>query len=318
MTQIMTAVAADNASPMTADAIGGTAAAPQNARAHRGGQLMAVDQMVPGANLAAYVQAVSAIPVLSVEREQSLAERLYYKDDVQAARELVMSHLRFVVHIARSYSGYGLAEADLIQEGNVGLMKAVKRFDPNKGVRLVSFAVHWIKAEIHEYILRNWRIVKVATTKAQRKLFFNLRSAKKSLAWLSADEAQAVANDLGVDVKEVQRMEGRLSSRDVAFDAPTDSDEDDAWQAPQHFLEGSSQDPAAAVEDNEWQTDSQTRLHAAIADLDERSRDILARRWLTDDKATLHELAAEYGVSAERIRQLEQAAMKKIRGVLVV
>lgn len=279
-----------------------------------GRQLMPVDQMVPGANLAAYVQAVSSIPVLTAEREQSLAERLYYEDDVQAARELVMSHLRFVVHIARSYGGYGLAEADLIQEGNVGLMKAVKRFDPNKGVRLVSFAVHWIKAEIHEFILRNWRIVKVATTKAQRKLFFNLRGAKKTLAWLSADEAQAVADDLGVDVKEVQRMEGRLASRDMAYDAPADVDDDESWQAPQHYLEDDGTDPAEAVADSQWQADSQSRLHAAIAGLDERSRDILARRWLTDDKATLHELAAEYDVSAERIRQLEQAAMKKIRG----
>jgi len=279
-------------------------------------QLSPVDQMVPGANLAAYVQAVSAIPVLSIEREQDLADRLFYHEDVQAARELVMSHLRFVVHIARSYSGYGLAEGDLIQEGNVGLMKAVKRFDPTKGVRLVSFAVHWIKAEIHEFILRNWRIVKVATTKAQRKLFFNLRGAKKSLAWLTADEAQAVADDLGVDVKEVQRMEGRLSSRDVAFDAPVDADDEDGWQAPQHYLEDHSVDPAVAVADKQSQTDNQQRLHSAIADLDERSRDILARRWLTDDKATLHELADEYGVSAERIRQLEQAAMKKIRGQL--
>ncbi|MEE4278917.1 MAG: RNA polymerase sigma factor RpoH [Halieaceae bacterium] len=274
--------------------------------------------MVPGANLAAYVQAVSAIPILTPEREQDLAERLFYQEDVQAARELVMSHLRFVVHIARSYGGYGLAEADLIQEGNVGLMKAVKRFDPTKGVRLVSFAVHWIKAEIHEFILRNWRIVKVATTKAQRKLFFNLRGAKKNLAWLTADEARAVADDLGVDVQEVHRMEGRLSSRDLAFDAPGDADDDEAWQAPQHFLEDSSAvDPAQSVEDSQWHAESQARLHSAIAGLDERSRDILARRWLTDDKATLHELAAEYGVSAERIRQLEAAAMKKIRGQLI-
>ncbi|MFU8764103.1 MAG: RNA polymerase factor sigma-32, partial [Haliea sp.] len=199
--------------------------------------LLPLDQMVPGANLAAYVQAVSSIPLLTPEREKELAEDLYYNDNLEAARQLVMSHLRFVVHIARSYSGYGLAEADLIQEGNVGLMKAVKRFNPEKGVRLVSFAVHWIKAEMHEFILRNWRIVKVATTKAQRKLFFNLRGAKKSLAWLSAEEAQAVANDLGVDIAEVQRMEGRLSSRDVAFDSPLDQDDDDAWQAPQYYLE---------------------------------------------------------------------------------
>lgn len=282
-----------------------------------GKALRAVDQMVPGANLGAYVQAVSSIGVLTAEREHALAEQLFYEDDVQAARELVMSHLRFVVHIARSYSGYGLAEADLIQEGNVGLMKAVKRFDPTKGVRLVSFAVHWIKAEIHEFILRNWRIVKVATTKAQRKLFFNLRGAKKSLAWLTADEARAVADDLGVDVQEVQRMEGRLSSRDVAYDAPTDADDEDSWQAPQHYLEDSAADPAVTVEHSDWESDSHGRLHAALADLDERSRDILARRWLSDTKSTLHELADEYSVSAERIRQLEQAAMKKMKAALV-
>ena len=276
--------------------------------------LQAVDQMVPGANLTAYIQAVSSIPVLSVEREQELAEDLYYNDNLEAARELVMSHLRFVVHIARSSSGYGLAEADLIQEGNVGLMKAVRRFNPEKGVRLVSFAVHWIKAEMHEFILRNWRIVKVATTKAQRKLFFNLRSAKKSLAWLSAEEAQAVAEDLGVDVAEVQRMEGRLSSRDVAFDAPArESDDDDAWQAPQYYLEDHSADPALEVEASDWQRSSEQQLHLALSDLDERSRDILAQRWLAEEKATLHDLAATYGVSAERIRQLEQNAMKKLR-----
>ena len=278
--------------------------------------LQPVDQMVPGANLPAYVQAVSAIPVLSVERERELAEDLYYNDNLNAARELVMSHLRFVVHIARSYSGYGLAEADLIQEGNVGLMKAVKRFNPEKGVRLVSFAVHWIKAEMHEYILRNWRIVKVATTKAQRKLFFNLRSQKKSLAWLSADEAQAVADDLGVDVREVQRMEGRLASRDVAYDLPGDTDDDDAWQAPQHYLEDHSADPAMAVEEGDWQQNSEAQLHAALAELDERSRDILAQRWLAEEKSTLHELADQYGVSAERIRQLEQNAMKKLRAAI--
>lgn len=275
--------------------------------------LQTYEQLVPGANLAAYVQAVSSIPMLSQEREQELGEALFYHDDVDAARELVMAHLRFVVHIARSYSGYGLAEADLIQEGNVGLMKAVKRFDPEKGVRLVSFAVHWIKAEMHEYILRNWRIVKVATTKAQRKLFFNLRSAKKTLSWLSADEAQAVADDLGVDVKEVHRMEGRLTSRDLAYDAPVDSDDDDSWQSPQYFLEDQSSDPAESVESADWQENSEQQLYQALADLDDRSRDILGRRWLAEEKATLHELAAEYGVSAERIRQLEQNAMKKIR-----
>ena len=275
-----------------------------------------VDQMVPGANLAAYVQAVSAIPMLSVEREKELAEALYYSENVEAARELVMSHLRFVVHIARSYSGYGLAEADLIQEGNVGLMKAVKRFNPEKGVRLVSFAVHWIKAEMHEYILKNWRIVKVATTKAQRKLFFNLRSAKKTLAWLSAQEAQSVADDLGVDIKEVHRMEGRLSSRDVGFDGPVGADDEDSWQAPQYFLEDHSGDPSELLENSDWQESSENQLHAALANLDERSRDILAQRWLAEKKATLHELADHYGVSAERIRQLEQNAMKKLRNAI--
>ncbi|MBT3410916.1 MAG: RNA polymerase sigma factor RpoH [Halieaceae bacterium] len=275
--------------------------------------LQPVDQMVPGANLAAYVQAVGSIPVLSPERERELAEDLFYNDNLTAARELVMSHLRFVVHIARSYSGYGLAEADLIQEGNVGLMKAIKRFDPEKGVRLVSFAVHWIKAEMHEYILRNWRIVKVATTKAQRKLFFNLRSKKKSLSWLSADEAKAVAEDLGVDVKEVHRMEGRLTSRDLAYDMSTDSDDDDAWQAPQYYLEDHSSDPAQTVEEGDWKQNSQAQLHSALADLDERSRNILVQRWLAEDKSTLHELADQYGVSAERIRQLEANAMKKLK-----
>ena len=278
--------------------------------------LLPVDQMVPGANLPAYVQAVSSIPILSAERERELGEDLYFNDNLAAARELVMSHLRFVVHIARSYSGYGLAEADLIQEGNVGLMKAVKRFNPEKGVRLVSFAVHWIKAEMHEYILRNWRIVKVATTKAQRKLFFNLRSAKKNLAWLSADEAKAVADELGVDVKEVQRMEGRLSSRDLAFDAPAGADDDEGWQAPQYYLEDLGADPALAVESSDWQKSSEESLHSALSDLDERSRDILAQRWLADEKATLHELADRYGVSAERIRQLEQGAMKKLRAAM--
>jgi RNA polymerase sigma-32 factor len=274
--------------------------------------------MVPGANLPAYVQAVSAIPVLTVERERELAEDLFYNENLQAARELVMSHLRFVVHIARSYSGYGLAEADLIQEGNVGLMKAVKRFNPEKGVRLVSFAVHWIKAEMHEFILRNWRIVKIATTKAQRKLFFNLRSAKKTLSWLSPDEAQAIADDLGVNVAEVQRMEGRLTSRDLGYDQPRDVDDDDAWQAPQYYLEDRSSDPAQLLESSDWQDNGETQLHTALGQLDERSRDILSQRWLADSKATLHELAAQYGVSAERIRQLEQAAMEKLRMTISV
>jgi len=278
--------------------------------------LQAVDQMVPGANLAAYVQSVASIPILSVERERELANELYYESNLESARELVMSHLRFVVHIARSYSGYGLAEADLIQEGNVGLMKAVKRYNPEKGVRLVSFAVHWIKAEMHEYILRNWRIVKVATTKAQRKLFFNLRSSKKTLSWLNLDEAQAIADDLGVAVHEVQRMEGRLTSRDVAFDSPLDDDDDRAWQAPQYFLEDSHGDPATEVESSDLLANNAEQLHRALSDLDERSRDILAQRWLAEKKSTLHELADKYGVSAERIRQLEKNAMKKMRGAM--
>ena len=278
--------------------------------------LLPIDQMVPGANLPAYVSAVGSIPILTVERERELAEDLYYNENLEAARELVMSHLRFVVHIARSYSGYGLAEADLIQEGNVGLMKAVKRYNPEKGVRLVSFAVHWIKAEMHEYVLRNWRIVKVATTKAQRKLFFNLRGAKKTLSWLSAEEAQAVADDLGVDVREVHRMESRLTSRDVAFDSPLDTDDDDSWHAPQYFLEDKSPDPAQQLESADWQQNSEAQLHSALAELDERSRNILAQRWLSEEKSTLHELAAEYGISAERVRQLEQNAMKKLRATI--
>jgi RNA polymerase sigma-32 factor len=275
--------------------------------------LAPVDQLVPGANLGAYVQAVSAIPVLSPEQEKKLAEDLFYKEDLEAARQLVMSHLRFVVHIARSYNGYGLSEADLIQEGNVGLMKAVKRFDPERGVRLVSFAVHWIKAEIHEFVLRNWRIVKVATTKAQRKLFFNLRSKKKQLGWLNKAEAEAVAADLGVDVAEVQRMEGRLSAFDLTYESPVDSDDEDAWQAPANYLEDKRQDPALMVEEADWQDSSKQALHLALRDLDERSQDILAQRWLSENKATLHQLADKYGVSAERIRQLEQNAMKKLR-----
>ena len=276
----------------------------------------AVLNMAPGANLPAYVQAVSSIAVLSADRERELAERLFYEECVDSARELVLANIRFVVYIARSYSGYGLAEADLIQEGNVGLMKAVKRFDTNKGVRLVSFAVHWIKAEMHEYIIRNWRIVKVATTKAQRKLFFNLRSQKKALGWLSAEETRAIAADLGVDEAEVTRMEGRLASRDVAFDAPTDNDEEDAWQAPQYFLTDGQTDPSQLVEADDFAEDSSARLQVALEELDARSRDILERRWLAEDKPTLHELAAEYEVSAERIRQLEANAMKKLRATM--
>ncbi|MBB5319598.1 RNA polymerase sigma factor RpoH [Marinobacter oulmenensis] len=278
-----------------------------------GTSLQLVDRLVPGANLDAYIQAASRIPVLSVEEERDLAERLHYHGDVEAARQLVLSHLRFVVHIARSYSGYGLAQADLIQEGNVGLMKAVKRFNPEYGVRLVSFAVHWIKAEIHEFILRNWRIVKVATTKAQRKLFFNLRSQKKKLAWLNHDELEAVAKDLGVEPQVVRDMEGRLASQDTAFDGPMDDDDDSAYQAPVHYLEDRRSNPAEQLENADWTEDANGRLMQALSALDERSQDILRARWLSESKSTLHELADKYGVSAERIRQLEKNAMKKIR-----
>jgi len=278
-----------------------------------GTSLQLVERLVPGANLESYIQAAGRIPVLTADEERELAERLYYDGDVEAARQLVLSHLRFVIHIARSYSGYGLAQADLIQEGNVGLMKAVKRFNPEYGVRLVSFAVHWIKAEIHEFILRNWRIVKVATTKAQRKLFFNLRSQKKRLAWLSHDELNAVAADLGVEPRVVREMEGRLASRDTAFDGPMDDDEDNAYQAPAYYLEDKRSDPATQLENADWTEDSNGRLMEALEALDERSQDILRQRWLSEGKATLHELADKYGVSAERIRQLEKNAMKKIR-----
>lgn len=272
-----------------------------------------VDMVTPGANLEAYISSVSVIPVLSVEEERALAERLHYENDLEAARQLVMSHLRFVVHIAKSYSGYGLSQGDLIQEGNVGLMKAVKRFDPTVGVRLVSFAVHWIKAEIHEFILKNWRIVKIATTKAQRKMFFNLRSAKKTLSWFTNDEVKAVAQDLGVETKVVREMEGRLASVDTSFDAPVDADDETAPNAPVFYLEDKSADPASLLEHADWSENTETRLHSALTDLDARSQDILMQRWLAEEKATLHELAAKYEVSAERIRQLEKNAMKKLK-----
>ncbi|MCQ3830083.1 MULTISPECIES: RNA polymerase sigma factor RpoH [Microbulbifer] len=278
-----------------------------------GTSLQPIHTLSPGANLNAYIQTVSGFEVLSAEEEKKLAEDLYYHQNLEAARQLVMSHLRFVVHIAKSYSGYGLNQGDLIQEGNVGLMKAVKRFNPEKGVRLVSFAVHWIKAEIHEFILRNWRIVKIATTKAQRKLFFNLRGQKKKLAWLTNDEAKRVAAELNVDVQHVHDMEGRLAAHDAAFDAGVDDDEDSAWQAPAHYLEDRRYDPATMLENDNWQETSVNNLTAAMEQLDDRSRDIIEARWLSESKATLHELADKYGVSAERIRQLEKNAMKKVR-----
>ncbi len=278
-----------------------------------GTSLQTVEVLAPGQNLNAYMQAVNSFSVLTAEEEKQLAENLYYREDLEAARRLVMAHLRFVVHIAKSYAGYGLAQGDLIQEGNVGLMKAVKRFNPEKGVRLVSFAVHWIKAEIHEFILRNWRIVKVATTKAQRKLFFNLRGQKKRLAWLTNDEAHAVAEDLNVDVKNVREMESRLSAYDAAFDAGTDDDDESAYQAPANYLEDRRYDPSALLEKADWTESSVAALETALDQLDERSKDILQQRWLSESKSTLHELAEKYGVSAERIRQLEKNAMKKMR-----
>ncbi len=281
-----------------------------------GTNLQPMNILSPGQNLGAYIQAVNTVAVLTAEEEQGLAEDLYYREDLDAARKLVMAHLRFVVHIAKSYSGYGLAEADLIQEGNVGLMKAVKRFNPERGVRLVSFAVHWIKAEMHEFILRNWRIVKVATTKAQRKLFFNLRSRKKRLAWLTNNEAEAVAKDLNVEVKHVRQMEGRLSAMDASFDAGADDDDDSAYQAPSNYLEDKRYDPSVILENADWTENSVNGLELALDQLDDRSRDILNQRWLSEKKSTLHDLAAVYGVSAERIRQLEKNAMKKVRACM--
>ncbi|MEO5573841.1 MAG: RNA polymerase sigma factor RpoH [Gammaproteobacteria bacterium] len=272
----------------------------------------------PLGSLEAYSAVAYREAMLSAGEERELAVRLQRDNDLDAARQLVMSHLRFVIHIARGYKGYGLPLGDLIQEGNIGLMKAVKRFDPEMNVRLVSFAVHWIRAEIHEFILRNWRIVKMATTKAQRKLFFNLRSAKKRLGWFSHDEVNAVAKDLGVSAKEVLQMEARLSGQDVAFDGYPE-EEGDAEQihlAPVAYLQDLRMDPAAQVEGTDLETSNSEQLRLALANLDERSRDILAQRWLTDNKATLHDLAEQYQVSAERIRQLEKNAMKKLKTAL--
>jgi len=275
--------------------------------------LQVFDPTTPGQDLTAYIASVNSIAMLTPEQELELAKQYYYEDNVDAARQLVLAHLRFVVHMSKTYSGYGLSQADLIQEGNVGLMKAVKRFNPEVGVRLVSFAVHWIKAEMHEYILRNWRIVKIATTKAQRKLFFNLRSSKKRLGWLNNEEAEAMAQDLGVDAKVVRQMEGRMASYDAAFDADSDSDDEAAYKAPAYYLEDQSSDLATNVEEAQWEEVTNNSLHAAMSELDDRSKDILNSRWLSENKATLHELADRYGISAERIRQLEKNAMNKIK-----
>ena len=265
-------------------------------------------------SLDGYIHAVNQVPMLTPEDEQALARRFTEKEDLDAARELVLSHLRFVVHVARGYLGYGLPMADLVQEGNIGLMKAVKRFDPDVGVRLVSFAVHWIKAEIHEYILKNWRIVKVATTKAQRKLFFNLRKAKTRLGWLTHEEVNTVARELNVSPADVVEMESRLNGRDIGFDAPDDGD-DDAPPAPVAYLVDDALDPEAAAISDDQEDRSLSVLHEGLERLDARSKDIVVRRWLAEPKATLQELADEYGVSAERVRQIEAAAMKKMRAL---
>jgi len=272
----------------------------------------------PVGSFDAYVDTVSRIPVLSREDEQELAIRFHRDGDLDAARQLVLSHLRFVLHIARGYAGYGLPMGDLVQEGNVGLMKAVKRFDPAVGVRMVSFAVHWIRAEIHEYVLRNWRLVKIATTKAQRKLFFNLRKKKKNLGWLSADETAAVARDLGVSVQDVTEMERRLSSRDVSFDPTPDADDEDSSSySPSAYMPAPNSDPAVAIESAEWDDDVSERVADAMTQLDERSRAILRARWMDEEKATLHDLADRFGVSAERIRQIEANAIKKLQKLVV-
>ncbi|MBT9432189.1 RNA polymerase sigma factor RpoH [Candidatus Sodalis endolongispinus] len=276
---------------------------------------MQVLAYVPQGSLEAYVRAANAYPMLTAEEERALAERLHYQGDLEAAKQLILSHLRFVVHIARNYSGYGLPQADLIQEGNIGLMKAVRRFNPEVGVRLVSFAVHWIKAEIHEYVLRNWRIVKVATTKAQRKLFFNLRKTKQRLGWFNQDEVEMVAKELGVTSKDVREMESRMAAQDMTFDpTPEDDSREGQSMAPMLYLQDKSSDFADDIEEDNWDDHAADKLSAALEGLDERSQDIIRARWLDDDnKSTLQELADRYGVSAERVRQLEKNAMKKMR-----
>jgi RNA polymerase sigma-32 factor len=278
---------------------------------------LALTASLPTGSMDAYISAAYQIPMLSAEEERELAERLHRNNDLEAARSLVVSHLRFVVRIARGYSGYGLPLPDLVQEGSIGLMKAVRRFDPSMGVRLVSFAVHWIRAEMHEYILRNWRIVKVATTKAQRKLFFNLRSSKKRLGWFTKEEVEGVAEDLGVKPETVLEMEGRLANYDVAFDGPEPDDKESAPVAPASFLADLRMEPATRLEQEDTENHQRKQLYAALYGLDERSRAILEARWLSDKKATLHELADRFGVSAERIRQLESNAMKKLKTQLV-
>ena len=272
---------------------------------------------VPQGNLDSYIRIANQYPILSAEQEKELAERDYYDEDLEAAKQLILSHMRFVIHIARGYLGYGLPLADLIQEGNIGLMKAVKRFDPNVGVRLVSFAVHWVKAEIHEYVLKNWRIVKVATTKAQRKLFFNLRKNKHRLAWFNEDEIQKVADDLGVSPQEVREMESRMTGQDLGFDLPVGEDDSEAY-TPSMYLEDNSTNFADELEDEEQMGEATAQLAYALSTLDERSQDIIKTRWLDENKATLQELADKYNISAERVRQLENAALKKIKDAVTL
>ena len=282
-----------------------------------GTQLQPSQLNSPGKDIESYLSSVHSIPILSKEEEQELALRLYEEDDLDAARQLVIHHLRFVVHIARSYQGYGLPLGDIIQEGNVGLMKAVDKYDPHRGVKVVSFAVHWIKAEIHEYILKNWRLVKIATTKAQRKLFFNLRSKKKSLDWLTKEEAEKIASDLNVEVKDVLHMENRLSSNDSSFDAPIPTGDDDEIMAPAQYLEDKRYDPEIIVASEQADQVNKEELIAALKMLDDRSKDILQRRYLSDDKATLHDLADENKVTAEIIRQIENSTIKKKKSLMV-
>ena len=278
-----------------------------------GTALQEMEALAPGGDLQAYINSVHSIGILTPEEERKLAEDLYYRNDLDAARKLVLAHLRFVIYIAKTYSGYGLSEADLIQEGNVGLMKAIRKFNPEMGVRLVSFAVHWVKAEIHEYVLKNWKIVKIATTKAQRKLFFKLRSKKKGLGWLTEEEVEAMAKDLGVKPSEVREMEKRLSGIDMPFDPLSDSDDDEASFSPSQYLEDMDANPADIFEKETFDENNANQLYEAINQLDDRSRDILQDRWLADQKLTLHELAEKYEISAERVRQIEKNAMKKVK-----
>ncbi len=278
-----------------------------------GTSLQGMDALTPGGDLQAYINSVHSIGVLTPEEEKKLAEDLYYRNDLDAARKLVLAHLRFVIYIAKSYSGYGLSEADLIQEGNIGLMKAIRKFNPEMGVRLVSFAVHWVKAEIHEYVLKNWKIVKIATTKAQRKLFFNLRGKKKGLEWFTEEEIEKVAKDLGVKPSEVREMEKRLGGSDMSFDPLGESDDDEVSFAPSQYLEDEDANPADIFEKESLNEESTSKLYEAINQLDDRSRDILQDRWLADEKLTLHDLAEKYEISAERVRQIEKNAMKKVK-----